>query len=539
MSACASPAPELAQTPHIDLHPGFRMAVSTLVQTERRSSNTVQWLETLCSDFSSATGWDLRFVPDRGEQQDGFDRRELDWCWHAEINDGDNRWGAFHLDVPRRSQPTLTFDSAYRLAELLAVQANRVLAAQRQVNLQADQIGSLVTEPDPQTDDVHSRLAVLLRASVTLLKYRGAALFVLDPDGRSVRFRLAEGVAEHEIPARRRVLESSPLDLAALEAGFSIVRHTEAASVLCLPENTTTGVVVAVQNRTGPMGTLWLYDRRTRDLDDNERELLAGFGRQMADVLEQFVLRHDSDDRERLQREMLVAAATHGASDVCASFPGCEVALRLRSCSEVGGDLCEVLPLDEFRTALIVGDASGHSIPANAIMASARGAVHALIEAYSLADLETHELATVANRALMRITGAHQFISMVLGIYDSRDRSLIYTNAGHPPVLHVRGSEVRALESQGMLLGIVEAAGYTSARADLRAGDLLVLLSDGILEARDSSRELFTQEGVVAALDGRTTDPVSDILDAVWQNCERHSEGSVEDDRSLLVMRVH
>ena len=514
------------------------MSVSTLVQTERRSSNTTKWLETLCADFSAATGWDLSFVPDHGEHHDGFDRRELDWCWHAEISDSLRRWGAFHLDVPRRSQPSLTFDSAYRLAELLAVQANRVLAAQRQVEVQADQIGSLVTELDPGTDDVHERLAVLLRASVTLLRFRGAALFVLDPDGRSVRFRLAEGVVEHEIPARRRVLDSSPLDLAALEAGYSVVRDRDPVSVLCLPENATTGVVVAVHNRSGPMGTLWLYDRRTRELNENDRELLSGFGRQMADVLEQLVLRHDSDDRQRLQREMRVAAATHGASDVCSSFPGCEIALRLRSCSEVGGDLCEVLRLDEFRTALIVGDASGHSIPANAIMASARGAIHALIEAYSLAELETHELALVANRALMRITGAHQFISMVLGIYDSRDRTLNYTNAGHPPILHVRGSEVRALESQGMLLGIVEAAGYTSSRAELRAGDLLVLLSDGILEARDSSRELFTQEGVLAAIEGRTTEPVPDILEAVWQNCERHCEGPAEDDRSLLVMRV-
>lgn len=514
------------------------MSVSTLVPTERRSSNTTDWLNALCADFSAATGWDLHFVPDHGDEQDGFDRRELDWCWHAEITDGERRCGAFHLDVPRRTEPSLTFDSAYRLADLLAVQANRVLAAQRHVETQADQIGSLVTQPDSETDDVHTRLGVLLRACVTLLKYRSAALFVLDPDGRSVRFRLAHGLPEHEVPSRRRVLESAPADLSALEAGCTIVNDGDSGALLCLPENATTGVVVAVENKYGPMGTLWLYDRRTRQPDDNERELLSGFGRQMADVLEYFVLRHDSNDRQRLEREMRIVAATHGSSDVCAEFPGCEVALRLRSCSEVGGDLCEVLPLDEFRTAIIVGDASGHSIPANSIMASARGAVHALLESSNLSDLETHEVATVANRALMQITGSHQFISLVLGVYDSRDRSFVYTNAGHPPVLHVRGSEVRVLETQGMLLGIVEAAGYTSARVDLRSGDLLVLFSDGILEARDGNQQLFTQDGVVSALNGHTMDPVSDILDGIWQNCECHADGRNDDDRSLLVMRA-
>lgn len=514
------------------------MSTSVLAQSERRTANTADWLEALCVEFSEATGWELKFVANQGEAQDGFDRRELDWCWHTEITDGEQRVGAFHLDVPVRSQPSLTFDSAYRLADMTASQVNRVLVAQRQVALQASQIGSLVTKPDPDADDIHTRLAVLLRASVTLLKYRSAALFVLDPDGRSIRFRLAHGLPEHEVPARRRVLESAPADLAALETGLNIVDHTNPGSVLCLPEQMTSGVVVAVENRFGPMGTLWLFDRRSREPDETERELLFGFGRQMADVLELLVLQHDSEDRQRLAREMKIVAATHGQHDICTRFNGFEAALRVRSCCEVGGDLCEILPLDEFRSAILIGDASGHSIPANSVMAAARGAVHALLETRSLSGLETDELITTMNRALMRITIAHQFISLILAVYDSRDRSLVYTNAGHPPALHVRGSEVRSLESQGMLLGIVEAAGYTSSRIQLRSGDLLIMFSDGILEARDPSQRFFQQAGVLDAINGRTTEPVGDILNTVWQNCEIHAAGSNEDDRSLLVMRV-
>jgi sigma-B regulation protein RsbU (phosphoserine phosphatase) len=200
--------------------------------------------------------------------------------------------------------------------------------------------------------------------------------------------------------------------------------------------------------------------------------------------------------------------------------------------------VCELLPLDEFRTAILIGDASGHGIPANSVMASARGAVHALLEARSLSGLETDELITIVNRALMQITVAHQFISLVLAVFDSRDRSLTYTNAGHPPPLHVRGSEVRSLDSQGMLLGIVEAAGYTSAKIPLRSGDLMVMFTDGILEARDPDQQFFKQDGVLAAINGRTTEPVGEILDTVWQNCELHAAGNHDDDRSLLVMRV-
>jgi len=203
-----------------------------------------------------------------------------------------------------------------------------------------------------------------------------------------------------------------------------------------------------------------------------------------------------------------------------------------------------MLPLDEFRTVILIGDASGHGIPANSVMASARGAVHALLEARSLSGLsglsglKTDELMMIVNRALMRTTVAHQFISLILAVFDSRDRSLTYTNAGHPPALHVRGSKVRTLDSQGMLLGIVEAAGYTSLKIPLRSGDLLVMFSDGILEARGPSQQFFNQDGVLAAINGRTTEPVGDILDTVWQNCELHAAGNNDDDRSLLVLRV-
>ena len=71
------------------------MSLSTVASTERRTTNTSDWLVTLCAEFSAATRWELKFFPERPREQDGFDRRELDWCWHTEITDGDQRIGAF------------------------------------------------------------------------------------------------------------------------------------------------------------------------------------------------------------------------------------------------------------------------------------------------------------------------------------------------------------------------------------------------------------------------------------------------------------
>ena len=67
------------------------------VQTghERRAANTDDWLHGICREFLDATGWVLKFLRDTGDAKSGFDRRELDWCWHEDISDGHRRVGGF------------------------------------------------------------------------------------------------------------------------------------------------------------------------------------------------------------------------------------------------------------------------------------------------------------------------------------------------------------------------------------------------------------------------------------------------------------
>jgi phosphoserine phosphatase RsbU/P len=273
-------------------------------------------------------------------------------------------------------------------------------------------------------------------------------------------------------------------------------------------------------------------------MDDQEIALLRGFGNQIADTLERIVLFSERKERQKLVRELdVVASATADFCDISERFPGCDIAVRNRSRCEVGGDLCDVVRLDEKRTMVMVGDGSGDSIPAAIVMTAARGALHACLEANPGHIPAPDQMLAIVNRALFHVTACQQFLTLIVGIFDHETGIFTYSNAGHPPPLLVQGGEVRSLESQGMLLGVVEAADYSCASLSIAPGDLLVLFSDGIVEARSESQEMFCNQGILTALEGQTEGTASEILESIWTQYEAHTGGRNLDDRTLVILK--
>jgi sigma-B regulation protein RsbU (phosphoserine phosphatase) len=143
------------------------------------------------------------------------------------------------------------------------------------------------------------------------------------------------------------------------------------------------------------------------------------------------------------------------------------------------------------------------------------------------------------NRALCHITRAHQFMSLCYGVYDAVERTFAYSNAGHPAPLLVREGEVKPLDSHGLLLGVVPEVSYQQSILQLCPGDLLILYSDGISEARSSDLELFRAEGISATILERPCDSAAAALESIWSRVDEYMVGGeVADDRTVLVLRV-
>ncbi|MCT7357394.1 SpoIIE family protein phosphatase, partial [Streptomyces sp. 15-116A] len=210
---------------------------------------------------------------------------------------------------------------------------------------------------------------------------------------------------------------------------------------------------------------------------------------------------------------------------------GLEVASRYQpagATSEVGGDWFDVIPLDDDKTALVVGDVMGSGITAAATMGRLRTATNTL----AALDLDP----AVLLEHLDRITGGlDQAIATCLYVvHDPRAERCLIANAGHLPPVRVRaGREPELLElPTGVPLG-VGGVGFSTTTVDLGPGDRLVLYTDGLVETRRHTLD-ERLDRLLALLDcpDRSLEEVCDLLLRTLHEPDNF------DDVALLIARA-
>jgi sigma-B regulation protein RsbU (phosphoserine phosphatase) len=229
-------------------------------------------------------------------------------------------------------------------------------------------------------------------------------------------------------------------------------------------------------------------------------------------------------EREKMKRSLELAAATQ-QNLLPARSPELEhfdVVGRCLYCDETGGDYYDFIDLsgtDGRRVGLASGDVSGHGIGAALLMAATRGMLHAEAERYA-DDLSS--LIHGLNRRLVRDAVDGQFITLFYGILEDRTRSLTWVSAGHEPAIwyHARSGQVEELANTGMPLGVELDTTYGQAGPiTLEPGDVLVMSTDGIREARNKDDEFFGGQRVVDIIrdkSGLSADQIcTAIIDAV------------------------
>ncbi len=167
-----------------------------------------------------------------------------------------------------------------------------------------------------------------------------------------------------------------------------------------------------------------------------------------------------------------------------------------RPAAEVGGDFFQVIPLKSGRTLIVIGDVSGKGLRAAMIVSMIVGALRT-VTGY------TDEPAEILRELNRRLYGRmHEGFATCLAVRLEEKGSLSLANAGHlPPYLN--GTEVQFLGS--LPLGLAEDAAYAQTRMEMAVGDVIVLLTDGIVEARDNQGLLLGFARVESMLRARST----------------------------------
>jgi PAS domain S-box-containing protein len=214
-------------------------------------------------------------------------------------------------------------------------------------------------------------------------------------------------------------------------------------------------------------------------------------------------------------------------------LPGYDVAAYYQPAREVGGDFYDFLELPHGRLGLLVGDATGHGMPAALLMATARGMLRAGAQT---SDSPSEVLERVNNNLYPDIP-PNMFVTCLAALLDIRTGRLQYANAGHDLPYLRRADGVTELRATGMPLGLMPNMSYEQKEITLKPGDNVLLYSDGLVEAHDRWRQMFgipRLQRLVGAHPGGAT-----LIDFLLAEVEQFTgEGwEQEDDITLLTLQ--
>jgi sigma-B regulation protein RsbU (phosphoserine phosphatase) len=203
---------------------------------------------------------------------------------------------------------------------------------------------------------------------------------------------------------------------------------------------------------------------------------------------------------------------------------------------EVGGDLYDFVLLDDDHLYIAIGDVSGKGVPASLLMAVGKTLLKSTMQSVRA---PARALAQV-NAELAEDNEMCMFITMFCGVLNLKTGDLIYANAGHNPPLLSRHTGVleRLDELPGPALGVVDGAAYQDRSIRLRAGDLLVLYTDGITEAMNAAGVMFDEPGLREHIrqEGRRSARL--FLESLARAVHAHAGGAVQsDDITALAVR--
>ncbi|RMH21434.1 MAG: hypothetical protein D6696_05755 [Acidobacteria bacterium] len=200
---------------------------------------------------------------------------------------------------------------------------------------------------------------------------------------------------------------------------------------------------------------------------------LAGMTLLLAlELVDRLRVRDELEVARQLQRQLL----PRRLSDP----PGYRVAHSARTANEIGGDYYDLLPLEDGRMAIAVGDASGHGIAAGLVMAIANAAFKTAVDV----DPEPAHVLESVNRVLCRTGSKRAYMSLFYGVLDPEEGRLRYACAGHPyPMLRRTDGSVEELGAGALPLGMRRDAAWSCGEATIGPGETLVLYSDGLPEA--------------------------------------------------------
>ncbi len=490
--------------------------------------------------------------------------RVLDWLMADEVSRGDQgpltapiivegqQLGSItlHTDGPP-SQPgpdaASTAQAANRPAavQFLYLMANsiaRLCYQEFQLRQRIDELTTLYafsTELSQQRDLQHL-LDNASRVLAEALGVKAAGIRLLDDDKIEAITRAVYNLSEDYLSKGPILLEMSPIFQEALSDGIAYVQDMRHDPRVIYPEDAqreglASMLCAGVIYQAEPIGVVQLFTGEPRQFSRYETDLLSAMAHLLAAAINNAKLAAKSLENLGVERQLNMArdVQLRMLPQTLPTVAGFEIAARYVPSFEVGGDFYDFIDLPG-NLGLAVADVSGKGLAASLLMAAVRSSLRAY--AQDLYDID--QIVSRVNVALSRDTLMSEFATLFYGVLDPVTRRMTYCNAGHEPPLLLRRGKIIRLEAGGMVVGVDPNQTYERGILTFEPGDMLLLYTDGLMDALNFSGERFGRPRVIQALrdaGGRIAhDAVNHVL---WEMRRFAGLNPRMDDTTLVVIR--
>ncbi len=341
------------------------------------------------------------------------------------------------------------------------------------------------------------------------------------------RIKLGQGisgwVAEHGEPILIKDAYKDPR----FDPSFDKRSGYRTRSFLCVP----------LKYKERILGVITILNRLDMEpFSEKDLELLLTFSTQAALAIENTRLLQEAIEKERLKADIKIASEIQKLliPTELPAIEGLEVAATYIPCKEMSGDFYDVIPMKDGKWAFLMADVSGKSIPAAMLMSNFQASVRTI---FQFSD----DLAWIMenlNQMIMRQTTSDRYITVFAAIYNPQTNRFDYVNAGHnPPFILSKTQNIVLLNKGGIFLGVLPWK-YEKTTLELKKEDLLVIYTDGLVEAMNENEEEFELSRLQTLVKKHRHQPLDRLKETIITAVRKHVGAQLlDDDFTLMLIR--
>ncbi len=444
-----------------------------------------------------------------------------------------------------------TRDAFGRLAQSFNSFTSRIRKSIEKENRYNQELASINSfgQTITSTLDLEKLLYMVVETTLKMMAVRRCSLWLVTPDGKALQNRITRGVAIFDSIEKPTVQIGEGIVGMVAETGKPLMindlKSDERYSDLENPEyygvrSILSVPIIALDKK---IGVLNVSKEVVNGFDLNNENLLSTLAGQAGIAIHNANLYSEIAEKKRIEEELTIyrRIQLRLLPNRVPSVKGLMIHSSMIPAKEVGGDYYDFIfpSISDDSVGIVIGDVSGKGVSAGLIMMRTRTILHAL----AACGTSPKNALIKLNEYLAATVEVGKFMTLLYLLWEPNKKKMSYAAAGHEYILIYKAEtgECQCIKSGGIAVGMVDDISLLTKEKELsvRAGDAVVLYTDGVTEAENSSGERYELDRLIAVVQKQGMKPAKELHKFVLDDIYKFIGGAEQwDDITLLIMKV-